>query len=99
MAALAEVIADAGRKGQDIGDLAVLDRYADWRRWDQRQTIAFTDALTRLFVNPLPPVRAARNLGLLAFDLLPPLKHWFARQTMGLDGRLPKLARGLPLTA
>lgn len=99
VAALAEVIADAGRKGQDIGDLAVLDRYADWRRWDQRQTIAFTDALTRLFVNPLPPVRAARNLGLLAFDLLPPLKHWFARQTMGLDGRLPKLARGLPLTA
>lgn len=99
VAALAEVIADAGRTGQDIGDLAVLDRYANWRRWDQRQTIAFTDVLTRLFVNPLPPVRAARNLGLLAFDVLPPLKHWFARQSMGLDGRLPKLARGLPLTA
>ncbi|MBL8259457.1 MAG: 2-octaprenyl-6-methoxyphenyl hydroxylase [Candidatus Competibacteraceae bacterium] len=99
VAALAEVIADARRAGRDIGDMAVLDRYAGWRRWDQRQTIAFTDALTRLFVNPLPPVRAARNLGLLAFDFLPPLKHWFARQSMGLDGRLPKLARGLPLTA
>lgn len=99
VAALAEVVADARRDGRDIGDLAVLDRYADWRRWDQRQTIAFTDALTRLFVNPLPPVRAARNLGLLAFDFCPPLKHLFARQTMGLDGRLPRLARGLPLTA
>jgi len=98
-AALAEVIADAGHRGQDIGDLAVLERYADWRRWDQRQTIAFTDALTRLFVNPLPPVRAARNLGLLAFDSLPPFKHWFARHSMGLNGRLPKLARGLTLAA
>lgn len=99
VAALAEIIADARRSSQDIGDLQVLKRYADWRRWDQRQTIAFTDALNRLFANPLLPVRAVRNLGLLAFDLCPPVKHLFARQAMGLDGRLPKLARGLPLTA
>jgi 2-octaprenyl-6-methoxyphenol hydroxylase len=98
VAALAEVIAEAWRGGEDIGDLKVLNRYADWRRWDQRQTIAFTDALNRLFANPLWPVRAARNLGLLAFDGLPPVKHAFARQTMGLHGRLPKLARGLALT-
>ena len=98
VAALAEVIADAWRSGEDIGDLQVLNRYADWRRCDQRQTIAFTDVLNRLFVNPLWPVRAARNLGLLAFDLCPPLKRQFARQTMGLGGRLPKLARGLALT-
>lgn len=99
VAALAEVIADAQHAREDMGDLKILNRYADWRRWDQRQTIAFTDALNRVFINPLPPVRAARNLGLLAFDLLPPIKHWFARQTMGLDGRAPKLARGLALTA
>ena len=99
VAALAEVVAEAWRSGEDIGKLRVLNRYADWRRWDQRQTIAFTDALNRLFANPLWPVRAARNLGLLAFDLLPPIKHEFARQTMGLHGRLPKLARGLALTA
>lgn len=98
VAALAEVIAEARRAGEDIGALAVLRRYADWRRWDQRRTIAFTDALNRLFGNPLGPARTARNLGLLAFDLCPPVKHWFARQTMGLDGRLPKLARGLALT-
>lgn len=99
VAALAEVIADTQRNGQDIGNKTALNRYADWRRWDQRQTIAFTDVLTRLFGNPLLPVRAARNLGLLAFDFLPPLKRQFARQTMGLDGRLPRLARGLPLMA
>jgi len=97
VAALAEVVADAWRSGAEIGDLTVLQRYADWRRWDQRRTIAFTDALNRLFANPLEPVRIARALGLLAFDGLPPLKHEFARQTMGLYGRLPKLARGLTL--
>ncbi len=97
VAALAEVIIDAGRLGKDPGDGRVLERYADWRRWDQRRTIAFTDGLTRLFTNPLGPLRLARNLGLLAFDLLPAAKHRLARQTMGLEGRLPRLARGLPL--
>lgn len=98
VAALAEVVAQARRAGEDIGDLRILNRYADWRRWDQRQTIAFTDALNRLFVNPLVPMRAVRNLGLLAFDLCLPVKRQFARRMMGLDGRLPRLARGLPLT-
>lgn len=96
-AALAEVVADAQRAGLDVGDAAVLKRYADWRHWDQRRTIAFTDGLVRLFTNPLGPVRLARDLGLLAFDLFPPAKHLLARQTMGLVGRLPRLARGLPV--
>ncbi len=95
VAALAELVADAA--DADPGAPALLERYAQWRRWDQRRAIAFTDGLARLFVNPLGPVRLARNLGLLAFDLAPPAKRWLARQTMGLAGRLPRLARGLPL--
>jgi 2-octaprenyl-6-methoxyphenol hydroxylase len=59
--------------------------------------IAFTDALVRVFANPLPPVRAARDASLLLFDLVTPAKHAFARVTMGLAGRLPRLARGVPL--
>ena len=35
--------------------------------------------------------------GLLLFDLLRPVKHEFARRTMGLAGRQPRLVRGLPL--
>ncbi len=99
VATLAEVITYARCAGEDIGDLRVLNRYADWRRWDQRQTMAFTDLLNRVFANPLGPVRVARTLGLLAFDLCPPIKRQFARQTMGLHGRLPRLTRGLPLIA
>ncbi|MEE4378419.1 MAG: 2-octaprenyl-6-methoxyphenyl hydroxylase [Candidatus Competibacteraceae bacterium] len=97
VAVLAEVIADALRVGEDFGTATVLARYAEWRRWDQRQAVAFTDGLARLFSNPLPPLRHLRNLGLLAFDLLPPVKRLLARRTMGMTGYLPRLARGLPL--
>ncbi|HXH01741.1 MAG TPA: 2-octaprenyl-6-methoxyphenyl hydroxylase [Candidatus Competibacteraceae bacterium] len=96
-AALAEVVSEAQARRTDPGAAEALARYADWRRWDQRHTIAFTDVLTRLFGLPVPPLRIARNLGLIAFDLLPGAKHWLARRSMGLDGRLPRLAQGLPL--
>jgi 2-octaprenyl-6-methoxyphenol hydroxylase len=94
---LAEVLSDAAVAGKDIGDLAVLQDYARWRRRDHMKMIAFTDGLARVFANPLAPVRAARNAGMLAVDLLPPLKHALTRHTMGLAGKLPRLARGLPL--
>ncbi|WJW75877.1 2-octaprenyl-6-methoxyphenyl hydroxylase [Thiohalobacter sp. IOR34] len=97
VAALAEVIVDAVRAGEDPGALQVLDRYAGWRAADQRRVMAFTELLLRLFGNPLPPVAWARDLGLLAFDLLPPLKRQFGRLAMGRAGRLPRLARGLEL--
>ena len=100
VATLAEVIADDLRaRGPDAdpGAAAVLQRYAEWRRSDRRTVIAFTDALVRVFANPLPPVRVARDASLLLFDLVTPAKHAFARVTMGLAGRLPRLARGVPL--
>ncbi len=97
VAALAQIVVDARRAGRDIGSMEVLADYADWRRNDQRRAIAFTDSLVRIFTNPLTPFTLGRNLGLVAVDLLPPLKHILARQTMGLVGKLPRLARGLGL--
>ena len=97
VAALAQVIAEAREGGEDIGDLPVLERYARWRRADHRRVIGFTDGLARLFVNPLPPVRAVGDAGMVALDLLPPAKRLFARLTMGRAGRLPRLACGVPL--
>ncbi len=97
VAALAEVLLAARREQRDLGDLAVLKRYAEWRRGDHRRVIAFTDGLTRLFTNPLPPIVWARDIGMLALDLCPPAKHLFAKLTMGRAGRLPRLARGLGL--
>jgi 2-octaprenyl-6-methoxyphenol hydroxylase len=95
VAALAEVLASLD--GADPGCPAVLDRYLEWRRADQDRVLDFTHGLVQLFTNPLGPVRLARTAGLLSFDLLPGAKRLFARHTMGRAGRLPRLARGVPL--
>ncbi len=97
VAALAEILADALRAGIDIGDLGVLQRYAAWRRRDNQVIAAFTNGLIRIFSNDIFPLALARNAGLVAVDLVPGLKRGFIRVTSGLAGRLPRLARGLPL--
>lgn len=97
VATLAQTIVEAVRAGQDIGALDVLRRYADWRVRDNRAIAGFTHSLIRIFSNDYLPVALARNLGLIAVDLVPPLKRRFIRMTSGLGGKLPRLARGLPL--
>lgn len=97
VAALAEVVIDAQRKGDDIGGADVLQRYADWRQTDQRRVVAFTDGMVRLFSQTFPPLAGLRDAGMLALDLCPPAKRAFGRLTMGRAGRLPRLARGLAL--
>jgi hypothetical protein len=79
----------------DVGNAELLAAYRSWRGSDQRKLASFTHALVRGFGNELPGVRGARSLGLLAFDLIPGAKSQLARHTMGLAGRVPKLARGL----
>ena len=97
IAVLADVLADAVEKGIDLGGIEVMQCYADWRSWDHRKVIGFTDGLARLFSNSLVPVALARNIGLFGVDVVPPLKRMLTRQTMGLSGRLPRLAMGLSL--
>lgn len=99
-AALAEVIAEhvaAHGAGADVGLRAPLERYERWRRADQRKVASFTHGLVRLFGVDWPGFGVARGLGLLAFDLAPGAKRLLARHTMGMAGRLPRLARGLDL--
>ncbi len=97
VASIAEIITDAARAGEDIGSLAVLRRYADWRRRDNQITAGFTNGLIRIFSNNAFPLTILRNAGLVAVDLMPGVKRRFVRVTSGLAGRLPRLARGLPL--
>lgn len=91
---LAECLAEGG---DDVGAPAVLERYVAWRREDRRLLIGFTDGLVRLFRVQASPVRAARGLGLLLFDLAPPAKAALSRLSTGGGGVLPRLARGLTL--
>jgi len=97
-ASLAEVIADAmAAGGTDVGDEATLRAYASWRDEDRQRIVAFTDGLVRLFGSPLGPLRSLRSIGLLAFDAFPPAKAAMARLSVGAAGRIPRLARGVPL--
>src|SRR5476649_1378979 len=91
VASLAELIAE--RRG-DLDTVAAA--YDAWRAPDRRDVIAFTDGLVRVFASPWAPVRRLRNLGLLAFDLLPPAKAALSALSIGAAGRIPKLARGVP---
>ena len=98
-ACLAEVIADARAEGRlDAGDDAVLAAYAEWRDDDRRRIVAFTDGLVRTFGSPLATIGGLRAAGLAAFDLLPPAKAAMSRLSVGAAGRVPRLARGVPLT-
>ncbi len=78
-------------------DPNMLDRYAEWRRGDQAKLVRFTDSLVKLFGARRPPLRVLRNVGMIGFDLVPGVRSLFARHTMGLAGRLPRLSRGVPL--
>jgi 2-octaprenyl-6-methoxyphenol hydroxylase len=94
VAALAEVLVDAARQGQDAGSGEVLVRYERWRQADARLVVGLTDGLNRLFSTDLAPARLLRGLGLGALGALAPLRHLAMRRGMGMAGDLPKLARG-----
>ena len=81
----------------DVGAAELLERYATWRAADRQRVSSFTHGLIQLFGESAPGMGLGRGLGLMAFDLLPGAKALLARQTMGKAGRLPRLARGLPL--
>ncbi|MGI9233660.1 MAG: 2-octaprenyl-6-methoxyphenyl hydroxylase [Woeseiaceae bacterium] len=99
IASLCDCIADsrAAVTEADPGDATLLARYASWRRADQRKLVQFTDGLVRLFGSSSRPLRALRNIGMIGFDLIPGVRSLFAKHTMGLAGRLPRLSRGMPL--
>lgn len=97
VAALAEVLSDSSSAGIDPGNASVLASYRDWRRADHAAVAAVTDTLARHFIHPWPPLRLARDLGLLGLGLFAGPRHLLARRLMGRYGRQTRLARGLRL--
>jgi 2-octaprenyl-6-methoxyphenol hydroxylase len=96
VAALAQVLAEAARRGEDIGAADVLERYQLWRRFDTTTLALGMDAVNRLFSNDNPLLRLARDLGMGAVSRTPTLRRAFMRQAAGLSGELPRLLRGEP---
>lgn len=94
-AALAEVLLDAVQARKDIGARSVLRRYERWRKGDNLAMLGAMDGFKRLFGNNLAPARTLRNLALTLTDAATPVKNLIIRRAMGLEGDLPKLARGI----
>jgi 2-octaprenyl-6-methoxyphenol hydroxylase len=64
----------------DPGAPDVLAAYARGRRADRRGAIGFTDLLIDGFASGFAPLRHVRGVGLLALDLLPPLRGFVAKR-------------------
>ena len=93
-ATLAEMLAGAS-SAPDFTEL--LARFSAWRAEDRQGVTRFTDGLVKLFGSDLPGLGLVRNFGLLLFDLSPTAKRALSRVSWGFAGRMPRLARGLPL--
>jgi 2-octaprenyl-6-methoxyphenol hydroxylase len=94
VAALAEVLTDARRRGEDFARADVLDRYQRWRRFDTAALAVATDGFNRLFSNDNPTLRLVRDLGMAATNAIPGLRRGFIREAAGITGDLPRLAKG-----
>jgi 2-octaprenyl-6-methoxyphenol hydroxylase len=94
VAALIEVLVDARKVGLDIGSLAVLENYAQWRTTDNASIYAITDLFNRLFSNDIAPIKLARDIGMAAVNEVEPLKNFFMSHARGTVGELPRLLKG-----
>ncbi len=94
VAALAEVLTLAERRGEDMASQLVLERYQQWRRFDTATLALATDAFNRLFSNDNPLLRLGRDIGMGVVGSLPGLRRGFVREAAGLTGDLPKLMQG-----
>ena len=93
-AALAQVLAEAMRLGEDIGSPVVLERYARWRRLDNIAVSLACDGFNRLFSNDFAPLRVARGAGMAVVNRIGPMRRFFMHEAGGALGDLPRLLRG-----
>jgi 2-octaprenyl-6-methoxyphenol hydroxylase len=97
-ATLAEMLASAASNSDFAPTAAeLLQKFAAWRAEDRKGVTRFTDGLVKLFGSDTPGVGLVRNFGLLLFDMSPAAKRALSRVSWGFAGRMPRLARGLPL--
>ena len=96
-AALAEVLADAKRRGQDLASAVALGEYQRWRRFDTATLAMATDGFNRLFSNDNGLLRTVRDLGMGAVNAWPGLRRRFIREAAGLTGDIPRLMQGRAL--
>lgn len=98
VAALRDVVVEARARGDDVGALETLLPYESGRRRDVGTRTAAVDALNRSLLTPFLPLDLARGAGLLALDVVGPLRRMVMREGLAPGQadpeRLPELMRG-----
>jgi len=83
---LVDCLASGLAKGQELGELAMLEPYAQAQRIDQVRVMDFTDLGLKTFTNSHLASVIFRNAGLLVLDLMGPLKSGFIGRATGIGG-------------
>ncbi len=68
------------------------------RRNENLKMMTVMDVFYQVFSNEIAPIKFLRNLGLGLAERVLPAKNLVMRNAMGLEGSLPKLARGKQLS-
>ena len=98
IAALADLLSDALRAGEDIGGQQLLSLYVQSREHDWQQTVQATDALTRLFSHEFLGLSLVRNKAMNIVNMLPLAKNQLVQTAMGYGSKSSRLARDIPLS-
>jgi 2-octaprenyl-6-methoxyphenol hydroxylase len=96
-ATLAELVADANRRGEDIGSSELLGGYESRRRIDVASRTAAVDLLNRSLLSDFLPAQALRGAGLYLLDRIGPLRRAVMREGVASRFDAPRLMRGEPL--
>lgn len=92
-AALAEVILQAQRYGEDFSSLETLKAYEQQRRQHNFLMMQTMDTFYRVFSNDIGPLKLLRNAGLGLAGKIAPARNKVMQFAMGLEGPLPALAK------
>jgi len=93
VALLAELLIQKKRNKALVGDISVLQEFADCRVHDQQRVRQFTENLSQ---NGSDINHSFKTLGLLACELIPSVRQWVTEMGLGKHSPLPKLSRGVP---
>ncbi len=88
-ATIAELVADARRKGEDPGGDALLETYDQKRRGDVRTRALAVDWMNRSLLSDFLPLQLAKGAGLQLASRVGVLRRFLMRQGMGPQTRLP----------
>lgn len=84
---LSTILVNAIMADKAPGEMSVLLEYHKLQQRDQVRTISFSHYLTRLFSSSRSSLVWVRKFGLASIDIVPLVKHEFARNAMGLADR------------